>query len=70
MVRKFRDYFVIGLKGMAMGAADVVPGVSGGTIGGVEEATQGQGYRVQSKPRHRGEQSQAHRQEREETKEG
>jgi len=32
MVRKFRDYFVIGLKGMAMGAADVVPGVSGGTI--------------------------------------
>jgi len=32
MVRKLRDYFVIGLKGMAMGAADVVPGVSGGTI--------------------------------------
>ena len=32
MVRKLRDYFVIGFKGMAMGAADVVPGVSGGTI--------------------------------------
>jgi putative membrane protein len=30
--RKFKDYFVIGLKGLAMGAADVVPGVSGGTI--------------------------------------
>lgn len=26
------DYLVIALKGMAMGAADVVPGVSGGTI--------------------------------------
>lgn len=25
-------YFLVGLKGMAMGAADVVPGVSGGTI--------------------------------------
>lgn len=32
MSRKIKDYFVIGLKGMAMGAADVVPGVSGGTI--------------------------------------
>jgi putative membrane protein len=30
--RKFIDYFVILLKGVAMGAADVVPGVSGGTI--------------------------------------
>jgi len=30
--RKFLDYFFITLKGMAMGAADVVPGVSGGTI--------------------------------------
>ena len=30
--RKFIDYFIITLKGMAMGAADVVPGVSGGTI--------------------------------------
>ena len=28
----FPDYFTITLKGMAMGAADVVPGVSGGTI--------------------------------------
>ncbi|SDU16430.1 putative membrane protein [Polaribacter sp. Hel1_33_78] len=32
MSRNLKDYFVIGLKGMAMGAADVVPGVSGGTI--------------------------------------
>ena len=30
--RSIFDYFVITLKGMAMGAADVVPGVSGGTI--------------------------------------
>ena len=30
--RKFIEYIVISLKGMAMGAADVVPGVSGGTI--------------------------------------
>jgi putative membrane protein len=32
MGRSFKEYLVIGLKGMAMGAADVVPGVSGGTI--------------------------------------
>ncbi len=32
MSRSIKDYVVIGLKGMAMGAADVVPGVSGGTI--------------------------------------
>lgn len=32
MGRGLKDYLVIGLKGMAMGAADVVPGVSGGTI--------------------------------------
>jgi len=32
MKRTIKDYLVIGLKGMAMGAADVVPGVSGGTI--------------------------------------
>jgi len=32
MTRKIKDYVLIGLKGMAMGAADVVPGVSGGTI--------------------------------------
>lgn len=31
-VRKGIDYALITLKGMAMGAADVVPGVSGGTI--------------------------------------
>ncbi len=32
MQRKLKDHLVITLKGMAMGAADVVPGVSGGTI--------------------------------------
>ncbi|EDP71879.1 integral membrane protein [Flavobacteriales bacterium ALC-1] len=32
MHRRFLDYLVITLKGIAMGAADVVPGVSGGTI--------------------------------------
>jgi putative membrane protein len=32
MSRKLKDYIVISLKGLAMGAADVVPGVSGGTI--------------------------------------
>jgi Predicted membrane protein len=32
MSRGLKEYIVIGLKGMAMGAADVVPGVSGGTI--------------------------------------
>ncbi len=32
MSRNIKDYLIIGLKGMAMGAADVVPGVSGGTI--------------------------------------
>jgi len=32
MKRTFRDYIPITLKGMAMGAADVIPGVSGGTI--------------------------------------
>lgn len=32
MRRTIKDFVVIGLKGMAMGAADVVPGVSGGTI--------------------------------------
>ena len=30
--RSFRDYVLIWLKGMAMGAADLVPGVSGGTV--------------------------------------
>ncbi len=32
MERKLQDYGLITLKGIAMGAADVVPGVSGGTI--------------------------------------
>ena len=32
MKRKLKDYTLITLKGMGMGAADVVPGVSGGTI--------------------------------------
>lgn len=31
-MRSFRDYVLLLLKGMGMGAADVVPGVSGGTI--------------------------------------
>jgi putative membrane protein len=30
--RIFKDYLLIGLRGIGMGAADVVPGVSGGTI--------------------------------------
>lgn len=32
MKRNLKNYFIIALKGVAMGAADVVPGVSGGTI--------------------------------------
>lgn len=32
MGRSIKDYITNGLKGLAMGAADVVPGVSGGTI--------------------------------------
>ncbi len=32
MRRKISDYLLIGLRGMGMGAADVIPGVSGGTI--------------------------------------
>lgn len=32
MHRRFLDYLIITFKGIAMGAADVVPGVSGGTI--------------------------------------
>ncbi|WP_372947101.1 DUF368 domain-containing protein [Mariniphaga sp.] len=32
MIRKTKDYLLLTLKGMGMGAADVVPGVSGGTI--------------------------------------
>ena len=42
MSRTIKDYIVVGLKGMAMGAADVVPGVSGGTIAfisGIDEWT-------------------------------
>jgi putative membrane protein len=31
-MRKLKDYVVLFLKGLAMGGADVVPGVSGGTI--------------------------------------
>lgn len=31
-MRKFSSYLFIGVKGMCMGAADVIPGVSGGTI--------------------------------------
>lgn len=32
MSRSIKEYVIIGFKGIAMGAADVVPGVSGGTI--------------------------------------
>lgn len=32
MQRTLKDYLILSLKGMGMGAADVVPGVSGGTI--------------------------------------
>ena len=32
MKKSLLDYTIISLKGIAMGAADVVPGVSGGTI--------------------------------------
>jgi len=32
MKRSVFDYFILGLKGMGMGAADIIPGVSGGTI--------------------------------------
>ncbi len=32
MSKSKKEYFVIALKGIAMGAADIVPGVSGGTI--------------------------------------
>ena len=31
-MRKFIDYITIAIKGACMGAADVIPGVSGGTI--------------------------------------
>ncbi len=31
-MRRSRDYLMLVLKGMGMGASDVVPGVSGGTI--------------------------------------
>ena len=31
-MRNLKDYILLSLKGIAMGAADVVPGVSGGTI--------------------------------------
>ena len=31
-MRKFKDYLMVGVKGACMGAADVIPGVSGGTI--------------------------------------
>ena len=32
MKRNFLDYLLLTLKGMLMGAADIVPGISGGTI--------------------------------------
>jgi len=32
MKRSVKDYIILVLKGIGMGAADVIPGVSGGTI--------------------------------------
>lgn len=32
MMKKIKDYLMVGVKGACMGAADVIPGVSGGTI--------------------------------------
>ena len=32
MKRNIKDYTILTLKGMGMGAADVVPGVSGGPL--------------------------------------
>ncbi|PKQ44307.1 DUF368 domain-containing protein [Confluentibacter flavum] len=32
MQRRFSDYLIVSLKGLAMGAADAIPGISGGTI--------------------------------------
>jgi putative membrane protein len=32
MIRQLKDYLLVTLKGIGMGAADVIPGVSGGTI--------------------------------------
>ena len=32
MIKDIKYYLIVFLKGMAMGAADAVPGVSGGTI--------------------------------------
>src|SRR5690606_820959 len=32
MQRRFLDYLIISFKGLAMGAADAIPGISGGTI--------------------------------------
>ena len=31
-MNRFKDYVLLFLKGVGMGGADVVPGVSGGTI--------------------------------------
>ena len=31
-MRTFKEYLILALKGSGMGAADVIPGVSGGTI--------------------------------------
>ena len=31
-MRRLKDYLMVGVKGACMGAADVIPGVSGGTI--------------------------------------
>ena len=31
-MKRILDYIIVALKGICMGAADVIPGVSGGTI--------------------------------------
>ena len=31
-MRKFKDYLLVSVKGACMGAADVIPGVSGGLL--------------------------------------
>jgi putative membrane protein len=36
-MRNFRDYAVLTLKGLGMGASDIIPGVSGGTIALLQE---------------------------------
>ena len=51
-MRKLKDYLMVGVKGACMGAADVIPGVSGGTIAfitGIYDEFVGSIARVDSK---------------------